>query len=408
MASHASHSSSTSARLDLSRFAKIPMILMIVGGMGAAAGAAVNLRQFGYSWLLAFMFFLSLMAGGLFLTLVHHLFDASWSVPVRRVNEHLACLAPVLAVLFIPIALLAPRLFPWMNVDPHTDHAIQSKLPLFTMPAFYLVAAFCFGVWVILGWSLRSASLAQDKSGAVALTYRMRLLSAVGIFLFAISLTLGAIMWMKALMHQWFSTMYGVWYFAGSVWTTLATVWVIIAVLKRTGHLELLQDKHFYFLGTLFFAFTVFYAYVTFSQYFIIWNANMPEETFWYKVREKGTWYDLSMVIIFGHFFLPFLSLLRIDAKMNLAVMAPLAAWAWIMHFCDLSYNIMPVLHPDGFVLHWIDLSCWAFMAGLVATVWLRAFKAHPAFPQNDPRMAESLGVHLPSPAPAGKRAAAH
>src|SRR5437588_12128032 len=144
--------------------------------------------------------------------------------------------------------------------------------------------------------------------------------------------------------------MYGVYYFAGGAWTMLATAYVITMILDRMGVLtEVLHEHQYYFIGSLLFAFTVFYAYIHFSQYFIIWNANMPEETFWYVQREKGSWWDFGMLIIFGHFFLPFLSLLRIDAKLTLPVMIPLAIWAWLMHFCDVAFNLIPPLLPNGF-----------------------------------------------------------
>ncbi len=212
---------------------------------------------------------------------------------------------------------------------------------------FYVRIVAYFVIWIALSFSLRRFSVAQDKDGAANWTNRMRVASYLGIFLFAITLTFAAIDWMKSLQHQWFSTMYGVWYFAGSVWTTLATVYVIAVVLRRTGPLkDVLYPTHFYYIGSLLLAFTVFYAYITFSQYFIIWNANMPEETFWYRLRERGTWWWVGMVVIFGHFFVPFLTLLRIDWKLKLAVMGPLAIWAWLMHFCDLSFNIMPVAAP--------------------------------------------------------------
>jgi len=397
--------------LDLSVWRNLPNKLIGAGAVLALIGAAINLKQFGYSWLVAFMFFLSLCLGGLALTIFHHLFDASWSVPIRRISEHLAALAPALAVLFIPIALLAPRLYPWMEVlrGHGHDHAVAAKYPLFTIPMFYIVAAFCFGVWIVLSTRLRHWSLQQDESGDPGCTMKMRGLSYIGIFLFAISLTLAAIMWMKALQHQWFSTMYGVWYFAGSVWLTLATVYVTVTILKRQGPLkDVVREKQFYFIGSLFFAFTVFYAYVTFSQYFIIWNANLPEETFWYLQREKGTWFLVSMVIIFGHFFVPFLAMLRIDVKLKFAIMAPLAAWAWLMHYCDMSFNIMPVLHPDGFPLRWIwlDLGCMALMGGVLAKVFLKNLHAHPFFPQRDPRMAEGLDIYVPPVA--GAKQGAH
>lgn len=391
--------SPTPPPLDLSRWRAVPFWLMIVGGLGAAIGWAVpSLRmQFSFSWLLAFMFFLSLCLGGLFMVLLHHLFDASWSVAIRRFEEHMANLLPVMAILFIPIAVMAPKMYPWMAMDPHADHALHAKQPLFTIPMFYVVAAFCFGVWWLFSYNLRAWSLRQDQTGAALCTFKMRTWSAVGIFFFAITLTLAAIMWMKALQHHWFSTMYGVYYFAGSVWTTIATIYVITVLLQRLGPLrDVVHEETFYFLGSLQLAFTVFYAYIHFSQYFIIWNANMPEETFWYVLREKGTWWHVGMVIIFGHFFLPFLLLLRIDWKLKLPVMVFIFVWAWLMHFVDLSFNIMPVLHPSGFVLHWLDIACLAFIGGVLATVFLKYLAAHPPFPQKDPRFAETLKVYVP------------
>src|SRR5262245_49933840 len=252
--------SAPNAPLDLSRWRNVPKYFLLAGGVflvlgiitvkaqsGADWGTAL-VKQFGFSWLLAFMFYLSICLGGLFLVLMHHLFDASWSVPIRRVSEHIACLLPWMAVLFIPIAILAPQIYPWMDMLRHgtTDHALHAKEPLFTIPMFYVVALICFGIWALLVHKLRSWSLKQDETGSPECTYKMRVYSAVGIFLFALTLTLAAIMWMKALQHQWFSTMYGVYYFAGSVWLVLATVYLIVAVLKRAGPLRgVVSDETF-------------------------------------------------------------------------------------------------------------------------------------------------------------------
>jgi hypothetical protein len=385
--------------LDLSRWRSVPTWLIGIGGLGALVGVLVpSLRvQFAYSWLLAFMFFLSLCLGSLFMVLLHHLFDASWSVSIRRFEEHIACLLPIMGILFIPIAILAPRIYPWMTHNPATDEALRAKQPLFTIPMFYVVSVFCFVCWWLFSSKLRGWSLRQDETGAALCTHKLRKWSAVGIFMFAITLTLGAIMWMMALEHQWFSTMYGVYYFAESVWTTIATIYVITVVLQRAGPLrDVVHEETYYFIGSLLLAFTVFYAYIHFAQYFIIWNANIPEETFWYVVREKGTWWDVGLVIIFGHFFLPFLMLLRIDWKLKLPVMGFLFVWAWAMHFFDVSFNVMPVLHPDGFVPHWLSFACLAFMCGVLIKVFCRYLAAHPAFPQRDPRFAETMKVYIP------------
>jgi hypothetical protein len=403
MSSH-SNSSNASTPLDLSKWRSLPTRLMLVGGVLSLIGLLVPSyrEQFSFSWLVSFMFFLSLCLGGWFMVLVHHLFDASWSVPIRRVTENLACQVRWMAVLFVPIALFAPRMYPWMELSAnHTpDHALHAKGALLNIPTYYLASIFCFAVWWYFTTKLRFWSLEQDRTGSAECTNRMRKLAYFGVFAFAITLTLGVIIWMKSLQHQWFSTMYGVYYFAGSVWLTIATVYVITLVLKRQGPLrEVVQETQFYFLGSLLFAFTVFYAYIHFSQYFIIWNANIPEETFWYVLREKGSWWQIGLLIVFGHFFLPFLALLRIDAKMSW-IMIPLGVWAWLMHYIDIQFNIMPILHPDGFVLHWLDIGSFAFMAGFMAKNFMKDFAAYPAYPQKDPRFAESMGVYV---APASK-----
>jgi len=377
---------------------KLPMILIGLGGLGGLIGVFKYPQQFAHSYLLAFMFFLSLCLGGLFLTMIHHLFDASWSVPIRRVTEHMGFLLPVMAILFIPIAIMAPHhIYNWMRSDLHLDHALHAKQPIFTLRGFYAIAIGLFAVWTWLSWNLRKWSLEQDKTGAALCTIKLRQHSAYGIYVFAFSLTLAAIMWMKALEHQWFSTMYGVYYFAASVWTTLATLYVITTVLKKLGPLNgVVHTRQFHDIGVLWLTFTVFYAYIHFSQYFLIWNANIPEETFYYVKREAGSWWQIGLILVFGHFLFPFLSLLRIDAKLNLSLMIPLAAWAWFMHFCDMSFNIMPLIHKDGFTIHVLDLACMAFIGGVLAAVFIKYFNAHPPYPMKDPRLGEALGVHAP------------
>ena len=395
--------------LDLGKWRKLPGQFMAAGAVVTIAGAIFSwkhdgLVNCGYSWLVAFMFFLSLGLGGLFLVLAHHLFDAGWSVATRRLNEHLASLLfPWMLLLWLPIGLLAPKIYQWMGpaLQKAPDHALHAKAPIFTLPGFYLISAGCFLVWWLLSNRLKFWSLRQDETGSAECTHKMRFFSYIGIFLFAFSLTFAAIMWMKALQHQWFSTMYGVCYFAGSVWLTLGTLYVITMILDRQRVLsDVLHEHQYYFLGSLMFAFTVFYAYVTFAQYFIIWNANMPEETFWFVVRERGTWFWVSLVIIFGHFFVPFLTLLRIDVKSKFTIMTFFAAWAWLMHFTDMAFNILPVAFPVGFPYKWIwlPLGCMAFMGGFLGDRFLKKFASAPPFPQKDPRLIEAMGLYHPVP----------
>jgi len=395
-----SHSAAASG-LDLSRWRNLPVILMVAGAMGAGACLAFgSVKQFAYSWLLAFMFSLSFCLGAWFLVMVHHLFDASWSVPTRRLCEHLACLlGPAMILLFLPIAITAKSIYPWMTLVP-PDHALKAKYPLFTMPGYYVTMAVLFGIWWLYTNRLRHWSLRQDETGSAECTRRMRFYAASGVALFALTLTLAAIVLMKGLMSEWYSTMYGVWYFAASVWVTLPTVYVITLILQRTGPLRnVVRENTYYMIGSLFLAFTVFWAYISFSQYFVVWNANMPEETFWYVLREKGSWdYVGKYVIIFGHFFVPFLMLLRIDWKLRLDTMLPLAAWAWLMHFVDIEFQIMPSLHPDSILTSGllVDFACVLFFTGVLMKVFIVSLNRHPVYPLKDPRMSEALGLYVP------------
>ncbi|MGH7969722.1 MAG: hypothetical protein ACREIC_13440, partial [Limisphaerales bacterium] len=245
---------------------------------------------------------------------------------------------------------------------------------------------------------LRFWSLKQDDDGSAHCTYRMRVHSAWGIVAYAFTLTLGAILWMKALQYQWYSTMYGVYYFAGCVWVGYAGAYVIAVILDRQGSLhETMGDQQYYFLGSLLFAFTVFSAYIHFGQYFVIWNGNIPEETFWYVLREKGTWFAIGMVLVFGHFLVPFLALLRIDVKLVFKFMVPLCIWVGLMQYVDLAFNISPVLHPNGFPWRWLWLNagCIAFMGGILAKVFLRDLQRYPVLPLKDPRLSEALGLYV-------------
>jgi hypothetical protein len=394
------------APFDFSRWRNLPVIFMLVGGVLSAVGFFVNRPQFEYSWLQDFMFFLALAVGGWFLLLMHHLFDASWSVPIRRIIECLAGLLPWLAILFIPVYLLRRGIYPWLEMlaNGQADHALRAKAGLFSEAGFLIVTVACFVIWWLNTSLLRKYSVNQDKDGAAIWTFRSRRESSWGIVAFALTVTLAAIMWMKSIQHQWFSTMYGVYYFAGATWTALATVYVLTMIFERQGFLRgVIFEKQYYFIGSLFFAFTVFYAYIHFAQFFIIWNANVPEEVFWYYIRTHAGWRQVGYVLIFGHFFLPFLVLLRIDTKLNFAIMVPMGVWAWLMRYTDMAFNIQPAI-PESVIpgrsqypaLHWIDIAAFLFMLGFVSWRFFGSYFANPPYPLRDPRMAEGLDVYVP------------
>jgi hypothetical protein len=240
--------------------------------------------------------------------------------------------------------------------------------------------------------------LRQDVTGDALCVRKMRFYSGWGIVAFAATITGACIFWMQSVQYQWFSAIYGVYFFSDCIWVTLATVYVITVILQRQRILDgVLHDNQFYFLGMWFFAFTLFSAYTEFAQYFVVWNANMPTETFFYLIREHGSWWWVSMILILGHFFVPFFLLLPVKAKSNFKIVLPVCALAWLMHALDLSFNIFPARHPGGYPLKWIplQLGCLAFMGGFLAWVFLKKFASHPPYPQRDPRVLEAMGIGL-------------
>jgi len=380
----------------------LPGAMIFIGGALTLVGALASFirhdgAEFGFSWLLAFMFYYSVALGALFLVLVHHLTDAGWSVGIRRFCEHLAALLfPWLAILFVPVGLLGPKIYGWMKQNPETNNLVAAKLPIFTTTGFWLSSALFFGILWLLTSKLRRWSLKQDETGSVECTRKLRFHSGWGIVAYALVLTFSAVLWMKAVQYQWFSAMYGVYFFASSVWAGLAFVYVIGVVMLRQNILTaVLKQNYFYFIGVLLLGFTLLSAYTEFAQYFVVWNANVPEETFWYLIRENGNWWTLSMLLIVGKFFVPFFALLPMAVKTNFKVLVPTCVLIAVMHAADLAFNILPALSPNGYNLKWfiLPLGCLLFMGGVLGKIFIRNFNAHPPYPQRDPRLLEAMGV---------------
>ena len=375
---------------------------MAVGVVLCLIGLVKDRSEFGYARLTAFMFYLTIALGGLFMVMIHHLTDAGWSVGIRRFCEYLgALLFPWLAILFVPVLLLAPQIYHWMTLSPHDNRALTAKWPLFTWPGFTVASLVMFGIWWLLSSRLRFWSLKQDEAGDAVCTHWMRFHSGWGILAFAGTITLASVLWMKSLQYQYSSTIYGMYFFGSCAFVGVATVYLVTLILQRQGVLtKVLRDSPFYYLGTLLFAFTLLYSYFGFAQYFVVWNGNIPIENFWYLIRENRSWWCLDMLLIFGHFLLPFLVLLPIFVKSNFKVMFWVCVWSWAMNYADMVFNILPVLHPEGYPFHWVWLQfgCLAFMGGLLTRVFIRNFNAHAPYPKKDPRLLEAMGVKYETP----------
>ena len=394
----------------------------LVGLAVTALGAAIMPDRHGpvMSYLVGITFCTSILIGMLMLILIHHIVDASWSVVIRRQFEHALSAFKWLFVLFIPLLVLAwvkpGFVWPWMDLTHElhghgtvgADILYQKKSGFLNLNMFTGMTLAFFASWVWLSARLRKASFIQDSDGDIKWTFMNRKTAALGLPIGALTLSFAAIYWVKSLEYHWFSTMYGVWFFANCVRGALAVgVIIMIWLWNRGDYKGVLNTNHFYSIGMLAFAFTVFWAYITFSQYFLIWNANVPEETFWYNLREvnhdgsTNQWWYVGLVLLFGHFFVPFLYLLSYKHKVVHSKIKPIMWWILAVILVDMCYNIMPVLkdgHGDS--LPFISLNLlWVFtsvvgIGGVCVWSYLKSFPTAKLIPIRDPRISESLTHH--------------
>lgn len=369
-----------------------------------------------FSWLIAFCFWLSITLGALLLVLIHHIFDAGWSTVPRRTLEHwLAAFVP-LGIVFLPLAVVAAYLEPglvwrWLAVEsaPIAGDVLWQKKSPFLAPGLFVGAAVLFfALWIWISHRLRRHSFAQDEDGDIAHTRANRVTAAFGIPVTALSLTFGAFYWFMSLEYHWFSTMYGVWYFASCMRAMLAFITLLCIYLTSRGVLRgVFKPAHLLNLGNLMLTFTVFWAYVTFSQYFLIWNANVPEETFWYNLREWNpstgefnSWMWIGMILVFGHFLFPFLYLLQYPLKKKNGTMIFISVWVLATQLIDFFFNILPARKLDGGpdpvpfgISPWFVTSLIG-IGGLCLWAFFRSFQGTRSIPIRDPRIAESLNLH--------------
>ncbi|MEY3000796.1 MAG: hypothetical protein RL648_1010 [Verrucomicrobiota bacterium] len=402
------------------------LVLMALSVLGLFSGSQADPSRPFIGWLLGISFWLSILIGMLFLLMIWWMFDAGWSVIVRRQMEHAIGAFPVLALIFLPLVVVSlihadSGLVPWIWMDGAAsvpgghgnvagDVLFAHKAPFLDHVFFVIRYVIYFGVWGTLAYFFRRWSFDMDQTGDHANVHRSRRLAAVGLFLCAFATTFASIDWFKSLSYHWFSTMYGVWFFSACMRAALsATVLALFYLATREDGLKgIVKPAHFYFLGCLMLAFTVFWAYISFSQYFLIYNANIPEETFWYNMRELGpdgkvnSWWWVSLVLVFLHFFFPFLFLLWYRNKFRERLKF-IAVWILVFHLLDLYWNIVPqkVSTDDhggylvrSFGISWVDLTVFLGVGSLVVWSFLRSAAQHRPIPIRDPRIEESLNCH--------------
>jgi len=376
------------------------LVLAVFAAFATKAGA----ERFYLAYLINYMFFLSISLGGLFFVLVLHLTRAGWGVVVRRLSEAVAANVFLMLFLFIPILIGRGHLYLWLNAEyvaaNQHDALLVWKEPYLNIGFFIVRCIIYFTVWIGLSLYLLWKSQEQDNSGDPKLTLRMERISAPGTLLFALTVTFAAFDLLMSRDYQWFSTIFGVYFFAGCFVSFLSFLAVTICFVQKSGRLvKVISSEHYHDIGKLMFAFVVFWAYIAYSQFMIIWYGNIPEETGWYYRRggDGGEWYTASMILLFGHFFIPFLFLIFRSVKRKLGTLVFAAVWMLAIHWFDIFWLVMPeytVKHAElnGTVpLHFLDALVFLGMGGLFVAGTVQWLRNHALIPEKDPRLAESL-----------------
>jgi len=387
------HTDPTTYRLDKpGKTGTIALLAGLLGMVLCALAYAVDAERFFHAYLVAFAFWLAIGLGALFFVMLHHLTGAVWSVVIRRIAESLMTPLPLMAVFFVPILFGSRSLFPWLRPEPlAADSILQGNKAYLTLIFFLARASLYFAIWFLLTRSLWRASLQQDAGHTLDLIRRFRRISAVGMILLTFTATFATIDWLMSLDPHWYSTVFGVYYGAGAMLAAVVVLTVLALYLRTQEVLrQEITVEHYHDLGKLMFAFMILWAYMSFSQYFLIWYANIPEETEWFKHRWTGIWKPLSLIVVVGHFGIPFLALMSRPAKRNLAVLAFFSLWLLLMRWLDLYWIVMPTLETESSSVSWIDIPPMLAIGGIFVWFAWRQFAAHPVVPVGDPNLAAS------------------
>ena len=369
------------------------LIVGVIGLVAAAAGAFFSPGQFFHAYLLAYLFWLAAALGGLALTMLQHLSGGGWGVVLRRTFEAAARTLPWMALLFVPLVFGLRDLYPWTDTAMVAEDPILREKALYLNTPFFLArAAACFAVWIGLALLLTRWSAGQDRTGDPALAVRMRNTSAVGMVLYFLTMTVAAIDWAMSLEPHWFSTMYGFLFVIGQGLMGLAIAIVVARRLSREAPMSgVFNAGHFHDFGKLLFAFTMVWAYLSFSQFLIIWSANLPEEIPWYQHRMSHGWEYIGLALVAFHFAVPFIVLLSRRSKRNAAILAGMALWLIAARFLDLFFMIGPEAYPNGLAFHWLDVAAPVGLGGVWVALFISNLKSRPLLPLHDAGLENAL-----------------
>jgi len=388
-------SQSEQLQTQLNRIQKLALIVGVAALGLCGVGITLNKAQFFQSYLFGYLFWFGIAVGCFSVVALHHLVGGGWGFVIQRILEAGSRTLPLMLILFLPLFFGMRELYLWARLEAVVgDEILHQKALYLNVPFFWIRAVLYFTVWGVSIYLLNKWSHEQDRTGYPLITQKIEKLAGPALAFYVLTMSFAAFDWVMSLEPHWFSTIFGVIFVVGQGLTTLAFAIISVKLLEdREPIAGVIQTKHFHDLGNLMFAFVLLWAYVSFSQFFIIWSGNLPEEITWYKHRLHGGWGVMAMVIVIFHFFVPFSLLLLRKTKQRSKVLVKIAVAMFFMRFVDLFWTVAPNFNEGKFGIHWMDILAPIGIGGLWVAMFLSQLKGRALMPLHDPRMAEAFAA---------------
>jgi hypothetical protein len=379
---------------------RVSTLALAVGALFFALlvfGLLVDRPQFFHSYLVGFIFWIGITVGSLALLMLQHLTGGAWGLIIRRVLEAATRTLPLMLILFIPILVGLNQIYPWTNrLAMDQVPALKVKADHYLNPSFFMTrAALYFAIWLLMAWLLNSFSLQHDRTADPKMRKRLQMMSGPGLGLLILTITFASIDWVMSLDPAWSSTIYGLIFVAS--WSLSALAFGILAMSwlsKREPMNTVVRTSHFHDWGNLLLTLVMLWTYFAFSQYLIIWSANLPEETVWFVARNHGGWGVIALAIVILQFLFPFLTLLSRAAKESPQKLALLAVVILAMRVMDVIWLVEPSFDRQHFHLSWMDLVAPVAIGGLWIATFAWQLQKRAMVPINDPQLEQALTAH--------------
>ena len=366
---------------------------ILFGVLAFGAGLMRDPQRIWFSFLVSFFYFFCLGLGGLFFASLQHLTNAGWSVNIRRISESLAAFLPVGAIAAVVLIFGSKHIYIWLDAKELAHDAVLLAKQSYLNSGFFILRMLVFiGMWLGFYKLIIGNSIKQDQTGDEKLSIKNNALSVVFILLFSLSFSLFSVDTIMSLEPHWYSTIFGIYCFAGLFQSSIALITIITVYMIKQGLLRgLVSDHHLHDLGKFMKGFTVFYAYIAFSQFMLIWYANLPEETIFYLNRANGGWLFISWSLLIFKFIVPFLLLLPKWAKRNHSQLVLVATIILIMQYVDVYWLVYPNLDSNNVQFGWQEVGVFMGFLGLFMMMLTRFLSKNNLVPIKDPRIQESI-----------------